>query len=142
MTVYRNAWQLLQETSPKLFVRRFAHLSSQLRRVISELEARGIPYEWVRSKKGRNRAQGRVYLQRRLLVNGRHCAIFTPKYIERTTTYSPVVIFKTANDDWTEFMLYLLDENFYIVPREQLPYTTTLTLSSRGFAIARTAGMF
>jgi hypothetical protein len=130
LTAYRNAWQLLQETSPKLFVRRFAHLSPPLRRVISALEVRNIPYKLVRSKKGNERTQGRIYRQRRLLVNRRRCAIFTPKYIERTTTYSPVVIFKTANDDWTEFMLYLLDEDFYVVPREQLPYTTTLTLSS------------
>ena len=27
-------------------------------------------------------------------------------------------------------MLYLLDDDFYIAPRKELPHTTTLTLSS------------
>jgi hypothetical protein len=30
----------------------------------------------------------------------------------------------------TEFMLYLLDDDFYLVLRKELPWTTTLTLSS------------
>ena len=37
LNMYRHAWHLLQETSPELFGRRFAHLSPWLRRVISEL---------------------------------------------------------------------------------------------------------
>jgi hypothetical protein len=98
--------------------------------VISGLEALDIPYQLVRSEKGKKLTKGRIYLQRQLLVNGRRGAIFTPKYIEKATTHSPVVIFKTATGSWTEFMLYLLDDDFYIVPRKDLPRTTTLTLSS------------
>ena len=49
------------------------------------------------------------------------------KYIERATAHPPVVIFKTATDPWTEFMLYLLDDDFY---SKELLWITTLTLSS------------
>jgi hypothetical protein len=92
LTTYRHAWHPLQVTSPELFGRRFAHLSPWLRRVISGLEARDIPYQLVRSEKGKQLTKGRIYLQRRLLVNGRRCAIYAPKYIERATAHSPVVI--------------------------------------------------
>jgi hypothetical protein len=130
LTTYRHAWHLLQETSPELFGWRFAHLRPWLRRMISGFEARDIPYQLVRSEKGKKLTKGRIYLQRRLLVNGRRCAIYTPKYIESATAHSPVVIFKTATDPWTEFMLYLLDDDSYLVLRKELPWTTTLTLST------------
>jgi hypothetical protein len=53
MTTYRRAWHLLQGTSPELFGRRFAHLGPWVRRLISGLEARDIPYQLVRSEKGK-----------------------------------------------------------------------------------------
>jgi len=54
-------------------------LSKQLRRVIEEAAKRMLPYALIRSKRGVRKSDYRTFAQRRILIKGKRCAIFTAR---------------------------------------------------------------
>lgn len=130
---YKEAWHLLKETDPRLFERKMEPLSGQLRTIMAAAEQRNLSYELVRSKRGEQKNDYRTHRQRRILVDGRRCAVFTAKLLPEESHPWPTGLFKTSHDPWVEFFLYILNDDIYVVPRSHMPYETTLDLESRIF---------
>lgn len=130
---FKEAWHLLKETAPGLFERRTQGLSDQLQTVIAAAEQRNMSYELVRSKRGARTNDYRTYKQRRIVIEGRRCAIFTASLLPEESHPWPTAIFKISRDPWPKFFLYILHDDIYVVPRNQMPHETTLDLESRIF---------
>ena len=127
---YKNAWHLLKETAAPLFERKAEPLSKQLRRVIEEAEKRNLPYELILSKRGERKNDYRAYAQRRILIKGRKCAIFTASPIPDRNQAWEGAMFKVPKDGWAEILLYIHDEDIYVLPREWMTHETSLSLDS------------
>lgn len=127
---YKEAWHLLKETAPHLFERKMESLSGQLRKIIAEADKHNLPYELIRSKRGERKNDYRTFMQRRILIQNRRCAIFTAKLLPENSHPWPTAIFKTPTDDWPEILLYILGDDIYVVPRTQMVHETTLDLES------------
>jgi hypothetical protein len=122
---------LLKETAPVLFKRQFDSLSKQLRKVIEEAAKRNLPCELIRSKRGDRKNDYRAYAQRRILIKGKRCAIYTASLLADRDQAWDGAVFKVPKDDWAEVLLYILDQDIYVVPREQMQRDTSLSLDSR-----------
>ena len=128
---YKEAWHLLKETTSILFERKVESLSKQLRRVIEEAAKRNLPCELIRSKRGDRRNDYRTYAQKRILIKGKRCAVYTASLLDNRDQAWDGAVFKVPRDDWAEVLLYIIDEDIYVVPREQMPHYTSLSLDSR-----------
>jgi hypothetical protein len=82
---YKEAWHLLKETSPLLFERKVESLSAQLRKIIAEADKHNLPYELIRSKRGEKKNDYKAFMQRRILIGGKRCAIFTATLLPYST---------------------------------------------------------
>jgi hypothetical protein len=89
-----------------------------------------LSHELIRSKRGENMNDYRIFMQRRILIQNKRCAIFTAKLLPESSHLWPTAIFKTPSDDWPEILLYILGDDVFVVPRSQMPYDTTLDLES------------
>jgi hypothetical protein len=127
---YKEAWHLLKETTATLFERKMESLSVQLRKIIAEVQKYNLSHELIRSKRSEYRNDYRTFMQRRVLVQNKRCAIFTAKLLPESGHLWPTAMFKTPKDDWAEVLLYILGDDVYVVPRSQMPYDTTLDLES------------
>jgi len=131
---YKDTWHLLKETAPALFERRAEALSRQLRRVIEEAEKRSLPYELIPTKRGLSRSSYRTYMQRRILIKARRCAIYTASLLTDRNQAWDGAVFQAPTDDWPEILLYILDDDnggdIYVVPREHFTSETSLSLDS------------
>lgn len=142
---YKEAWHLLKETTPALFERKIESLSSQLQRIIGEAKKRNLPYELIPLKQTKRKkdyrlydhyqtynrslyAHYRTYAQRRILVKGKRCAIYTATLLPDCAFDGAV--FKVPKDDWADVLLYIVNEDIYVVPREQMRHYTSLSLDS------------
>jgi hypothetical protein len=128
---YKEAWDLLKETAPVLFERKIDSLSKQLRKVIEEASKRNLPYELIRSKRGDQKNDYRTYAQRRILIKEKRCAIYTATLLPDRDQVWDGAVFKVPKDDWAEVLLYIIDEDIYVVPREQMPHYTSLSLDKQ-----------
>jgi hypothetical protein len=127
---YKEAWHLLKETTASLFERRMESLSPQLRKIIAETDKHNLSHELVVSKRGEHRNDYRTFMQRRIIIQNKRCAIYTAKLLPESSHPWPTAIFKTPSDDWAEILLYILGEDVFVVPRSQIPYNTTFDLES------------
>jgi hypothetical protein len=127
---YKEAWHLLKETTPLLFDRKVESFSGQLRKVIAEAEKRELPYELIPAKRRNSRWDYRRYMQRRILIKGKRCAIYTASLLPDRNQAWDGTVFRTPKEDWAEVLLYIVDEDVYVVPREQMPHETSLSLDS------------
>ena len=131
LEAYKNAWHLLKETTPALFERRAEALSKQLRRVTEEAKKRSLPYDLIPLKGDKGKRDYRNYKQRRILIKGRKCAIFTVSLFSSNANHVwDGAVFKTTRDTWPEIFLYILDDDIYVVPRTQFPHDSSLSLDS------------
>ena len=64
-----------------LFERKMESLSAQLRRIITEAEKHNLTHELIHSKRGEHRNDYRTFMQRRILIKNKRCAIFTAKFL-------------------------------------------------------------
>lgn len=127
---HREAWHLLKETTPLLFERNVESRSIQLRKIIAEADKHKLPYELIRSKRGERKNDYRGFMQRRILIQNKRCAIFTANLLPESSHPWPTAIFQKPNDEWPEIFLYILGDDVYVVPRNQMPHETTLDLES------------
>jgi hypothetical protein len=131
---YRNAWHLLtQAISPTLTERKFEAISAQLESVWSAAHQAGLEVELIRTAKGKKRNDYRSVFQRRVLVSGKQCAIYSAVRVNKNLELNPysIVILKTSRDSWPEFCLYLMEDGaVYVIPRGNITHTTTLSLNS------------
>jgi hypothetical protein len=131
---YRNAWNLLTEAiSPTLTERKFEAISSQLQSVISGAQQAGLEVELIRTKKGQRRNDYRSVFQRRVLVSGKRCAIYSGVRINKDLDLNQynIVILRASRDSWPEFCLYIVEDGaVYVIPRGTITHTTTLSLNS------------
>jgi len=127
---YREAWHLLKETTATLFERKMESLSGQLRKIIAEVQKHNLSHELIVSKRGEHKNDYRTFLQRRILIQNKPCAIYTAKLLPEDGHPWPTAIFKTPKDDWAEILLYILGDDVYVVPRSKMPYDTTIDLES------------
>jgi hypothetical protein len=127
---YKEAWHLLKESTPSLFERKVESLSAQLCKVIAEADKQNLPYELIRSKHGKQRNDYRTFMQRRILIRNKRCAIYTARLLPESSHPWPTAIFNTPKDDWPEILLYILGDDIYILPRSEMPHDTTLDLES------------
>lgn len=128
---YKEAWHLLKEADPALFERNIERISDQLRTIIAAAEHHNLSYELVQSKRGEQKNDYRTHRQRRIVIEGKRCSIFTASLLPEDTHPWPTAVFKTSHDPWPEIFLYILNNDIYVVPRGQMPYETTLDLESR-----------
>jgi len=131
---YRNAWSLLTEAiSPTLTERKFEAICSQLKSVMNAAQKAGLEVELIRTEKGKRRNDYRSVYQRRVLVSGKQCAIYSAVRVNKDlelNQYS-IVILTASRDSWPEFCLYLTeDDAVYVIPRGTITHTTTLSLNS------------
>jgi len=130
---YKNAWHLLSQVSLDMMMRRNNQLSWQLQSVILSAESRGLQFELIRAAKAkRRRTNFRTYLQRRIIIEQKRCAIYSASEVTGTkATKCRVVVVKAPRDDWADFQLYLTKLGVtYVVPRGHIRKTTTLSLNS------------
>jgi hypothetical protein len=127
---YKEAWHLLKETTASLFERKMESLSIQLRKIVAEADKHKLSHELIRSKRSESRNDYRTFLQRRILIQNKRCAIYTAKLLPENGHPWPTAIFKTPSDDWAEILLYILGDDVYVVPRSRMLYDTTLDLES------------
>jgi hypothetical protein len=131
---YRNAWNLLTDViSPTLTERKFEAISAQLEVVMSAARQAGLDVELIRTKKGKKRHDYRSFFQRRVLILGKQCAIYSAVRVNKDlelNQYS-IVMLKASRDSWPEFCLYLTEDGaVYVIPRGTITHTTTLSLNS------------
>jgi hypothetical protein len=65
------------------------------------------------------------------LIKEKRCAIYTATLLPDRDQVWDGAVFKVPKDDWAEVLLYIIDEDIYVVPREQMPHYTSLSLDSR-----------
>jgi hypothetical protein len=102
---YREAWHLLKETTASLFERKMEPLSIQLRKIIAEAGKHNLSHQLIRSKRSELKNDYRTFMQRRILIQDKRCAIFTAKLLPGSSHPWPTAIFKTSSDDWAEVLL-------------------------------------
>jgi hypothetical protein len=127
---HKEAWHLLKETTPLLFERKMESLSIQLRKIIAEADNHNLSYELIPTKRSKQKNDYRTYMQRRILIRNKRCAIFTASLLQESTHMWPTAIFKAAKDRWSEILLYILGDDVYVVPRSQITHDTTIDLES------------
>jgi hypothetical protein len=127
---YKEAWHLLKENAPTLFVRKAKPLSDQLRAIIAAVEKQNLPYELIRSKRANLKQDYREYAQRRILIKGKRCAIFKANRLPESTHLWDVALFRAPKAAWAEILLYIYGDDIYVVPRAAMPCKTTLSLDS------------
>src|ERR1051326_4017024 len=127
---YKGAWHWLKEFAPLLFERKVEALSKQLRTVIEGAAKRKLPYELIPSKRGVSKRDYRTFAQRRIIIKGKRCAIFTASLIPDRDQAWDGAVFKTPKGNWPEVLLYMVDEDIYVVPRDRMPQETSLSLDS------------
>jgi len=130
---YKNAWHLLSQVSLDMMMRRNNRLSWQLQSVILSAESRGLQFELISSAKAKRRQKiFRTYLQRRIIIAGKRCAIYSAsEVIGAEAKQYHVVVVKAPRDDWADFQLYLTKIGVtYVMPRGHIVKTTTLSLNS------------
>ncbi len=127
---YKEAWHLLKEITPLLFERKVAVLSRQLRTIIAAAEKRNLRYELVRSKRAAVRNDYRIYAQRRILINGKRCTIFTANMLPESSHPWDTAFFPAPKDNWSEILLYILGDDVYVLPSNHMPHDTTLDLQN------------
>lgn len=127
---YKDAWHLLKETNPLLFERNVVSLSAQLRKIIAAAEIHKLNYELIRSKRAERKNDYRMYAQRRIIISGRRCAIFTANMLPENSHPWDTAFFSAPKDDWAEILLYILGDDVYVLPRNQIHHDTTLDLQS------------
>jgi hypothetical protein len=130
---YKNAWHLLGQASLDMMMRRKTRISWQLQSVILFADSRGLRFELIKTAKGKKLPNSfRTVHQRRIMIEGKKCAIFsaTAVPIQGAKTYRVVVI-KAPLDDWADFQIYLRRDGVsYVIPRGIIAKTTTLSLNS------------
>jgi hypothetical protein len=130
---YKNAWHLLSQASLDMMMRRNNRFSWQLQAVILAAESRGLQFELISSAKAKRRRKNfRSYLQRRIIIEGKRCAIYSaPEVIGAKAKECRIVVVKAPRDDWADFQVYLTKMGItYVVPRGHIAKTTTLSLNS------------
>jgi hypothetical protein len=130
---YKNAWHLLSQVSLDMMMRRNNRLSWQLQSVILAAESRGLQFEMIRTAKGKSRKTNfRTFHQRRIIIEGKRCAIYSASEVIGTKTKEcRVIVVKAPRDDWADFRVHLTKFGItYVVPRGHIPKTTTLSLNS------------
>jgi hypothetical protein len=127
---YKEAWHLLKETAPLLFERKVEVLSKQLRTIVAAAEKYNLRYELVRSKRAALKNDYRMYAQRRILINGKRCTIFTANMLPESSHPWDTAFFPAPKDEWAEILLYILGDDVYVLPRNHMPHDTTLDLQS------------
>jgi hypothetical protein len=130
---YKNAWHLLSDVSLDLMMRRKNRLSWQLQSIMLAAESRGLQFELIKTRKAIKRPNDfRVYLQRRIMIEGKRCSIYSASGVPRPNEKEcRVVVVKGPRDTWADFQLYLTKDGVtYVVPRGQISKTTSLSLNS------------
>jgi len=140
---YRNAWGFLATSgSPQLTERRFTSISPQLQYAMGAAQCAGLEVELIRTERGKRRSDYRSFFQRRLLIAGRKCAVYSASKINKELDLNEhsVVVLRAPTDSWAEFQLYLVEDGaVYVIPRGSIAVTTTLSLSSLGLRPYRNA---
>jgi hypothetical protein len=101
--------------------------------VILAAESRGLQFEMIRTAKGKSRKTNfRTFHQRRIIIEGKRCAIYSASEVIGTKTKEcRVIAVKAPRDDWADFRVYLTKFGVtYVVPRGHIRKTTTLSLNS------------
>jgi hypothetical protein len=127
---YKDSWQLLKESTAALFKRNLESLSKQLRRVLAEAAKRNLPCELISTKRSEQRNDYRRYAQRRILVKDKRCAIYMATLLPNHDQAWDGGVFRVPKDDWAEVLLYIVDEDIYVVPREEMLRETSLSFDS------------
>jgi len=140
---YQNAWDLLTAAiSPDLKERRFESISLQLQTVITAAQSAGLEVDLIRTERGKKRSDYRSFFQRRALIAGKRCAIYSAVRLNKDkelNQYS-IVILKVSADSWAEFRLYLAEDGAVcIIPRDKMTHTTTFSLNSPDLRLYRNA---
>jgi hypothetical protein len=55
-------------------------------------------------------------MQRRIMINGKKCAIFKAIMLRDTDYSYDVAYFSAPKDNWGDFLLYILYEDVYVLP--------------------------
>jgi hypothetical protein len=127
---YKEAWHLLKETAPALFERKTIALSHQLQKIIAAAEKHNLPFALIPTKRGELRTDYRTCARRRIVIRDKRCAIFTANMLSQDSRLWNAALFTAPKDDWAEFLLYILGDDVYVLPRHQIPNDTTLSLDS------------
>jgi hypothetical protein len=128
---HKNAWHLLSQVSVDMR----CEITGELAATVGDLgcESRGLQFEMIRTAKGKRRQTNfRTFHQRRIIIEGNRCAIYSASEVIGTkVTKYRVVVVTAPRDDWADFQLYLTKLGVtYVVSRGHIRKTTTLSLNS------------
>ena len=112
-----------------MFERNVISFSKQLQRVVAEAERHNLSYELIQTKRGKAINTYRLYKQRRIIINGKRCAIYTANMLPEDKTCDNA-FFSAPKDDWAEFLLHILGDDIYVFPSNHFHHDTTFSLDS------------
>jgi hypothetical protein len=135
---YRNGWNLFKQSlAPGLKERRFTFLNWQLQAVIKAAEDAAHDITLIRRKK---LTPWPMFVQRRIIVSGRICAVYCCSRLSPDPTASPYnfIFLRTPADKRAEFQLCLVKDGpdecaIYIVPCGAIKKKTTVSLENPVF---------
>jgi hypothetical protein len=130
---YRDSWDVLQQRDAPT-ERHFTILNWQLKAVIEKAELANLEVTLVGRKN--NRPWPR-FSQRRILVGGRRCTVFSCTRLsnDQTNRSYEFVFLRKPMDKWGEFQLCIVRDNagecaIFVLPYGMIPKTTTASLNN------------
>jgi len=132
---YRGAWQVFkQPVTPDQTERRFTILNWQLQVIIDAAREVALDVTLIGLKKRRTWP---TFVQRRVIVNGRKCAVYSCTRLspDPTVPSHNFVFLRTPTEKWAEFQLCIVKDRpeeyqIYVVPRGAIRKQTTASLDN------------
>jgi hypothetical protein len=132
---YRDAWQVFkQPVNPELTERHFTVLNWQLRAIIDAAKDAALDVTLI----GRKRhVRWPTFVQRRAIVNGRKCAVYscTRLSCDPTAPRHNCIFLRTPTNKWAEFQLCIVKDGpseyqIYVIPCGAIQKQTTASLDN------------
>lgn len=144
---YRDAWQVFkQPITTGLTERHFTVLNWQLQAIIKAAEDVALDVTLIRLKK---RSPWPVFVQRRAIVNGRRCAVYSCTRLSSDPTAQGYnfVFLRSPTNKWAEFQLCIVKDGpneyqIYVFPRGAIQKQTTASLDNTEFQSYKTNWKF
>jgi len=132
---YRDAWQVFkQPITTRQTERRFTTVNWQLQAIIDAAKDASLDVTLIGLKK---RAQWPTFVQRRVIVGGRKCAVYSCTRLspDPTASLHNFIFLRIPTNTWAEFQICLVKDGpneyqVYVIPRGAIQKKTTASLEN------------
>ena len=132
---YRDAWQVFKQPITKRQTeRRFTTVNWQLQAIIDAVKDAALDVTLIGLKK---RTQWPTFVQRRVIVGGRKCAVYSCTRLspDPTASLHNFIFLRIPTNTWAEFQICLVKDGpngyqIYVIPRGAIQKKTTASLEN------------